>query len=65
MIVKSLDVDECAQGISGCSQGCRNTNRSFICTCNEGYQTHHNDPTFCVGLLITLHVWFTMSCALD
>ena len=44
------DIDECALGISGCNQGCRNTNGSFICTCHEGYQTHHEDPTFCVGM---------------
>ena len=44
------DVDECALGVSGCSQGCRNTNGGFICTCHEGYQVHHEDPTFCVGM---------------
>ena len=52
-ILHYIDIDECAQGNSRCSQGCRNTPGDFICTCNEGYQTHHSDPTFCVGLLLT------------
>ena len=45
------DIDECVQESSGCSQGCKNTNGSFICNCHEGYQTHHDDPTSCVGML--------------
>ena len=44
-----VDIDECEQGTSGCSQSCRNTNGTFICICNEGYQVHDNDPKFCVG----------------
>ena len=47
-----IDINECAQGSSNCSQGCRNTDGSFICTCNEGYQTHHDDPTSCFGMII-------------
>ena len=50
VLLCNIDIDECTQGTSGCSQGCRNTDGSFICTCNEGYQTHHDDPTFCVGM---------------
>ena len=45
-----VDIDECEQGSSACSQGCRNTNGSFICICDEGYQAHNNDPKFCVGM---------------
>ena len=55
-----LDIDECTRGTAGCSQGCRNTDGSFICTCNEGYQTHHDDPTFCVGMIYNftiMHNW--------
>ena len=50
IILSYIDIDECAKGISGCSQGCRNSDGSFICTCDEGFQTHHEDPTFCVGM---------------
>ena len=32
-----IDIDECAEGTSGCSQGCSNTVGSFICSCTEGY----------------------------
>ena len=45
-----VDIDECAQGTAGCHQGCRNTDGGFICTCDEGYQTHHSDPSYCVGM---------------
>jgi len=46
------DIDECLQGMAGCNHGCRNTAGSFICTCNDGYQLHHDDPTLCVGMLL-------------
>jgi len=26
-----------------------------MCTCNEGYQTHHDDPTSCVGMTESDH----------
>ena len=45
-----VDIDECEQGIARCHQGCRNTDGGFICTCNEGYQNHHSDPSYCVGM---------------
>ena len=51
-ILTYIDIDECALNVSGCSQGCRNTDGSYICTCSQGYQTHHNDLTFCVGLFV-------------
>ena len=46
------DIDECAQGTVECSQECWNTNGSYICTCSDGYQTRHDDPTLCVGIMI-------------
>ena len=46
------DIDECSQGIAGCSHGCNNTEGGFICTCNDGYQIHYDDPTQCVGMFI-------------
>ena len=49
-----VDINECERGSSGCSQGCRNTDGSFICTCSEGYQAHHDDPKYCVGMIIIL-----------
>jgi len=41
-----LDVDECATMIDNCDENavCSNTDGSFICTCNEGYQ---GDGTSC------------------
>ena len=36
---KSIDVNECESGTSGCSQLCSNTVGSFECSCNDGYET--------------------------
>ena len=47
-----IDIDECVQGTNGCSQGCKNTKGGFVCICIEGYQTHHDDPNFCVGMSV-------------
>ena len=48
------DIDECLQGTARCNQGCTNTEGSYICTCNSGYQLHHNDLSLCVGTLYSL-----------
>ena len=50
-----VDIDECEQESSGCSQGCRNTDGSFICTCDEGYQVHDDDPKFCIGMTVSIN----------
>lgn len=34
----SVDIDECAEGISGCSHTCRNTVGSYTCSCRTGYR---------------------------
>ena len=33
----SIDVDECEEDISGCSQTCNNSIGLFTCGCQEGY----------------------------
>jgi len=38
LCVSSLDLDECAQGTSQCSQICLNTPGSFTCGCQPGFQ---------------------------
>lgn len=43
---KILDIDECASGISGCSQHCTNLPGAFICSCDEQfYQLTENNET--------------------
>ena len=37
-IVLTLDMNECALNISGCSQNCTNTIGSYECSCYSGYQ---------------------------
>ena len=51
-ILKSLDVDECAEGTDNCAQTCHNTDGSFTCSCNAGYTTEDNGVT-CIGLYCT------------
>ena len=43
------DIDEGAEGISGCSQLCNNTVGSFECSCEDGYQLALDEKT-CNGL---------------
>ena len=45
IIAYLLDVDECTDGISGCSQICINTNGSYTCTCDNGYQLSNDNHT--------------------
>lgn len=37
-----LDIDECAEGIDGCSHMCINDVGSYSCSCNSGYQLASN-----------------------
>jgi len=43
------DIDECSEGISGCSQSCVNTVGSFNCSCRSGYQNSELDHRICIG----------------
>ena len=52
-----VDIDECERRIAGCHQGCRNTDGGFICTCDEGYQKHHNDPSYCAGMSMSIYIY--------
>ena len=40
-----LDTNECLSNNGGCEQVCTNTNGTFYCTCNHGY----NGSEFCSG----------------
>ena len=43
------DIDECSARTDNCSQKCTNTNGSFICGCNTGFQLD-NDAVTCNGM---------------
>ena len=43
-----LDINECDNNNGGCSQNCTNTNGSFFCSCDEGYQLK-SDGLTCKG----------------
>ena len=32
------DIDECTQGLAGCSHNCDNTLGSYSCSCRKGFQ---------------------------
>ena len=42
------DINECSEGISGCSQLCINTIGSYSCSCQFGYQLDSDSYT-CLG----------------
>ena len=51
---ENADIDECAEGTSGCSQQCNNTIGSFECSCVDGYRLAL-DGKICNGM----HVYAT------
>ncbi len=38
MVIKCVDIDECAQNNTICSQVCVNTRGDYVCSCFDGYQ---------------------------
>ena len=42
------DIDECTQGLAGCSYNCINTPGSFFCTCMDGFELL-SDNRSCAG----------------
>ena len=40
-----IDIDECNEEISGCSQLCTNTIGSYTCACHNGYQLGNDNHT--------------------
>ena len=42
------DIDECAEGTSGCRQVCENTSGSYTCSCQLGYRLA-SDNRICDG----------------
>ena len=43
------DIDECSEGIDGCSETCTNINGSFVCGCSNGFRLD-NDGFTCNGM---------------
>ena len=50
MLTPSLDIDECAEDSSGCTQICNNTPGSYYCTCFIGFSLDDDKHT-CNGEL--------------
>ena len=49
MIAIFIDINECTEGISGCSDGCENTPGYFECSCPSGFTLSHQDNKTCIG----------------
>ena len=45
----TIDIDECAQSNGGCSTFCNNTDGSFSCMCDKGYELDE-DGRQCIGV---------------
>ena len=40
-----IDINECSEGVSGCSQLCVNTIGSYTCSCQDGYELSNDNQT--------------------
>ena len=45
IVSNCVDINECSQGTSRCSQLCTNTIGSYNCTCHNGYQLGNDNHT--------------------
>ena len=45
IVFNCVDINECSQGTSGCSQLCTNTIGSYTCACHNGYQLSNDNHT--------------------
>lgn len=50
-----IDIDECADGTSGCDQQCTNTEGSYRCSCRDGFYLGLDDHT-CIGKMIFIDI---------
>ena len=62
MLKFNTDVDECAEGTSGCSQECNNTIGSFECSCRDGYELDL-DRKACNGMYVSVSLSTSNMCA--
>ena len=40
-----IDINECTEGTSGCTQNCANNDGGFTCSCNDGYELNQDGKT--------------------
>ena len=62
---ENADIDECAEGTSGCSQQCNNTIGSFECSCVDGYRLAF-DGKICNGMYMQcmgVFLYLQVTCA--
>jgi len=46
-----LDINECLDNNAGCNQICENTNGSYYCSCNSGFEMSSDNHT-CIGTYV-------------
>ena len=58
----TLDIDECALANGGCAHVCNNTDGSFSCMCDEGFELDE-DGQQCIGMnSVAAHSNFLETC---
>lgn len=55
-VMFSLDIDECSLGTHTCSQNCQDTQGSFTCSCNSGFELDVDGRT-CNGKHANIGSW--------
>ena len=43
LLMACIDLDECAEGVSGCAQNCTDTDGGYNCSCYDGYLLENDD----------------------
>ena len=51
----SVDINECDTSNGGCNHTCTNTDGSYTCSCNSGYELNSDSHT-CNGLFYSYHI---------
>ena len=51
------DINECLSANGGCDHTCTNTEGSFYCTCDNGYELH-SDKLTCEGKFLNMYLQF-------
>lgn len=55
------DIDECAEGVDGCSQTCTNRIGSYNCSCNTGYRIAIHNNHGCDGISCPICLFFCIT----
>ena len=52
LLLTHIDINECSSDTHGCEQNCVNTDGSYHCECQSGYELRQRDKRTCKGKLV-------------